>query len=80
MAWSQAFVAGTTPSARSRHTSTIIDKKLFIIGGGDESRVFNDVYILDIGSHTFHFFFKILSYLIINLIFIFFVLSATFKF
>ncbi len=47
MAWSQAYVAGTSPAARSRHTATAVGNKLMVIGGGDDSRVYNDVYILD---------------------------------
>lgn len=47
MAWSQAYVAGTSPAARSRHTVTAIGNKLVVIGGGDDARVYNDVYILD---------------------------------
>lgn len=45
--WSQAYVAGTSPAARSRHTATLIGTRLFIIAGGDDSRVYNDVYVLD---------------------------------
>lgn len=53
MEWSQAFVAGTSPAARSRHTCTLVGKnKLFVIGGGDESRVYNDVFLLDTDTNT----------------------------
>jgi len=47
MSWSQAYVAGTTPAARSRHTATLVENKLYIFGGGDDSRVYNDMYVLD---------------------------------
>lgn len=49
MEWSQAFVAGTSPASRSRHTCTLVGNKLFVIGGGDDTRVYNDIYVLDIG-------------------------------
>ena len=53
MEWSQVFVAGTSPASRSRHTCTLVrGSKLFIIGGGDESRVYNDLYVLDIGKSS----------------------------
>jgi len=52
MEWSQAFVAGTSPAARSRHTCNIVNNKLYVIGGGDDTRVYNDVYILDIATNT----------------------------
>eukprot|EP00027_Filamoeba_sp_ATCC50430_P003209 CAMPEP_0168555454 /NCGR_PEP_ID=MMETSP0413-20121227/8345_1 /TAXON_ID=136452 /ORGANISM="Filamoeba nolandi, Strain NC-AS-23-1" /LENGTH=463 /DNA_ID=CAMNT_0008586309 /DNA_START=416 /DNA_END=1805 /DNA_ORIENTATION=+ len=47
MSWSHAYVAGTSPAARSRHTTTLIGSRLFVFGGGDETRVYNDLYILD---------------------------------
>jgi hypothetical protein len=49
MEWAQAFVAGLSPAARSRHTCTLVDNKLIVLGGGDDSRVYNDLYILDLG-------------------------------
>ena len=49
MAWSQAYVAGTSPAARSRHSTCLIGgSKLLVFGGGDDSRVYNDLYVLDI--------------------------------
>jgi N-acetylneuraminic acid mutarotase len=50
MAWSQAYVAGTSPAARSRHTTTLVGTKLYVFGGGDDSRVYNDLYVLDTGN------------------------------
>lgn len=50
MEWSQAFVAGTSPASRSRHTCTLVNNKLFVIGGGDDTRVYNDIYVLDISK------------------------------
>jgi hypothetical protein len=49
MEWTQAFVAGTSPSARSRHTTTAADSRLFVLGGGDDQRVYNDLFVLDTG-------------------------------
>lgn len=53
MEWAQAFVAGLSPAARSRHTCTLVDNKLIVLGGGDDSRVYNDLYILDLGTSDF---------------------------
>ena len=50
MEWTQAFVAGTSPSARSRHTTTPVGSRLFVLGGGDDSRVYNDLFVLDTGT------------------------------
>jgi len=48
LAWNQAYTAGTSPSARSRHTATLVNgNKLYIIGGGGDTRVYNDIYLLD---------------------------------
>lgn len=47
--WSRAFTAGTTPAARSRHTANLIGNRIFFFGGGDDSRVFNDLHVLDTG-------------------------------
>lgn len=49
MAWNAAIAGGATPPPRSRHTANLVNNKLYIIGGGDEGRVYNDVHILDIG-------------------------------
>lgn len=51
LTWKTLYTAGNTPSPRSRHTATLVENQLFVIGGGnDESTVFNDVYILDINT------------------------------
>ncbi|KAL6062754.1 SAM domain (Sterile alpha motif) domain containing protein [Balamuthia mandrillaris] len=55
MSWSQAYVAGTSPAARSRHTMTLVagldgTAKFVVMGGGDDTRVYNDVYVLDTGT------------------------------
>ena len=55
MEWSQAFVAGLSPAARSRHSCTLVESKLIVLGGGDDTRVYNDLYVLDTG--LFYFFF-----------------------
>ena len=51
MVWKQGYTSGTTPCARSRHTATVsTGQQMVVIGGGDDSRVYNDVYILDVAS------------------------------
>jgi hypothetical protein len=46
--WSALPVTGRTPAARSRHTAAAVDGKIYVFGGGDDNRVYNDLYILDI--------------------------------
>jgi hypothetical protein len=65
MSWVQAYVTGTNPAARSRHTTTLITlpvapsvtssppsgrtfaNYLLIFGGGDDRRLYNDLYMLN---------------------------------
>ncbi len=50
---------GSAPSPRSRHTATVVDKKMYIMGGGDESSVYNDLYVLSFGITLSHYCIKI---------------------
>ena len=46
--WARGFSTGTTPCARSRHTMVAIDAEhLVVFGGGDDTRVYNDLYLFD---------------------------------
>ncbi len=47
MAWSTPLTSGTVPEPRSRHTCTALAQRLVFIGGGDQSRLFNDVHVYD---------------------------------
>lgn len=51
MEWKQAYVTGSSPAARSRHSATLVGTQLFVFGGGDDSRVYNDVYVLETGCN-----------------------------
>lgn len=51
MTWKTLYTAGNSPSPRSRHTATLVNNLLYVIGGGgDNSAVFNDVYTLDLST------------------------------
>lgn len=45
--WIRPFVKGIAPAARCAHTACILQHRLFVFGGGDSSRRFKDVYVLD---------------------------------
>jgi len=46
--WTNAYTAGTSPCARSRHSACIKGTHMYVIaGGGDNGGVHNDVYVLD---------------------------------
>ena len=49
--WRNCFVSGETPPPRSKHTMNAFgDNKMILFGGGDESKLLNDVYIFDAGK------------------------------
>eukprot|EP00698_Gefionella_okellyi_P011845 TRINITY_DN3150_c0_g1_i1.p1 TRINITY_DN3150_c0_g1~~TRINITY_DN3150_c0_g1_i1.p1 ORF type:complete len:732 (-),score=127.15 TRINITY_DN3150_c0_g1_i1:942-3137(-) len=47
-AWQPPAVGGRLPSARCVHSACVHGTKLFIFGGADLSRVYNDLYSLDL--------------------------------
>jgi N-acetylneuraminic acid mutarotase len=47
MSWSTPLTTGPVPEPRSRHTCTALHTRLVFIGGGDQSRLFNDVHLYD---------------------------------
>lgn len=47
MSWSTPLTTGPVPEPRSRHTCTALHARLVFIGGGDQSRLFNDVHLYD---------------------------------
>ena len=49
--WQMAYACGPTPAGRTKHTATLIGSKLYVFGGGDGLRLFNDIFCLDIGMY-----------------------------
>jgi hypothetical protein len=48
--WKNCFVSGEMPSPRSKHTMCALSNtKMLLFGGGDDTKLFNDVYIFDAG-------------------------------
>jgi hypothetical protein len=50
LTWFQPPGTGTIPPPRSRHTATVVGKSMIVVGGGDEARMYNDVFALDFGT------------------------------
>jgi len=50
--WSKAQMSGAQPSARACHTLTRLAHKLFMFGGYDGARCFNDMDIIDLQTMT----------------------------
>ncbi|ORY92943.1 hypothetical protein BCR35DRAFT_349243, partial [Leucosporidium creatinivorum] len=50
--WSKPKVTGEIPPVTRAHTATLVDRRLFIFGGGDGPHYYNDTYIFDTLSHT----------------------------
>lgn len=47
--WQMAYACGPTPAGRTKHTASLIGSKLYVFGGGDGLRLFNDIFCLDVG-------------------------------
>eukprot|EP01122_Echinamoeba_exundans_P000807 TRINITY_DN1073_c0_g1_i1.p1 TRINITY_DN1073_c0_g1~~TRINITY_DN1073_c0_g1_i1.p1 ORF type:complete len:494 (-),score=43.04 TRINITY_DN1073_c0_g1_i1:30-1511(-) len=45
--WFQPHIKGISPAARCAHTACILQNRVYVFGGGDSSRRFKDVYVLD---------------------------------
>ena len=54
MTWSKPITTGIVPGIRAGHTTTAVNSKLYIFGGGDGNHYLNDLHILDTGTITFH--------------------------
>lgn len=50
--WQKAMTSGTSPSARACHTLTRLAHKLYMFGGYDGAKCFNDMDILDLETMT----------------------------
>jgi len=46
--WKEVQTNGIKPPARSRHSATLANGKIYIFGGSDQHTTFNSIYILDI--------------------------------
>ena len=47
MQWTHPDVNGDIPPPCRAHTATLVDRKIFVFGGGEGPAYYNDVYILD---------------------------------
>ncbi|KAF9463377.1 hypothetical protein BDZ94DRAFT_1218326 [Collybia nuda] len=52
MQWSQRDTKGDIPPACRAHTTTLVDRKLIVFGGGQGAIYYDTVYILDISTRT----------------------------
>lgn len=52
LAWIRAQTSGTAPSARACHTLTRLAHKLYMFGGYDGTKCFNDMDIIDLETMT----------------------------
>lgn len=48
--WTRPHIKGIAPAARCAHTACNLQGRLYVFGGGDSSRRFKDIYVLDIAS------------------------------
>jgi N-acetylneuraminic acid mutarotase len=55
MSWCRAFSTGTPPTPRSRHSATLVNEnQIWIFGGGGDTNVYNDIYILHTDTMEWH--------------------------
>lgn len=52
LVWSKPKVSGQKPSARACHTMSRVGRKLYMFGGYDGDKCFNDIDILDMDTCT----------------------------
>ena len=52
LVWSKPKISGQKPSARACHTMSRVGRKLYMFGGYDGEKCFNDVEILDLDTMT----------------------------
>lgn len=52
MQWSQRDTKGDVPPACRAHTTTLVDRKLVVFGGGQGAIYYDTVYVLDISTRT----------------------------
>lgn len=52
MQWSNPSTLGDIPPPCRAHTATLVDRRIVMFGGGESSRYYNDVYVLDTVTRT----------------------------
>jgi len=53
MSWRRKEVQGVKPPSRFGHATVLIGSLLFLFGGQDDERQFDDLWVLDTGIHTY---------------------------
>lgn len=48
--WTKPKVIGECPPITRAHTAVLVDKRIFIIGGGDGPTYYNETYYFDTGA------------------------------
>jgi hypothetical protein len=52
LSWSSPSLSGSPPEARSRHSANRFGQYIYLFGGGDNQRLFSDVWQLDLRTST----------------------------
>ena len=50
--WSTKPCTGSAPAPRGYHSSSLLDNRLFNIGGSDGNNIFSDMNVLDLGIYS----------------------------
>ncbi|CDO70419.1 hypothetical protein BN946_scf184999.g60 [Trametes cinnabarina] len=54
MQWTHPQVRGKIPKPCRAHSATLVDRKIFVVGGGEGLDYYNDVYVLDTVTREWH--------------------------
>ena len=53
MEWLKMSTTGSPPSARGYHSAVLTDSRLFVFGGYDNERCFDEIHILDLATLSY---------------------------
>lgn len=54
MYWRKPIVSGTPPLPSRAHSSTLIDDKIYIFGGGNGDQYYNSLHVFDTGKYLYY--------------------------
>lgn len=54
MQWTHPEVQGDIPKPCRAHTATLVDRKIYVFGGGEGGEYYNDVYVLDTATRRWY--------------------------
>jgi len=53
MQWETRKISGVAPIPRGSHTCILFDSRLFLFGGSDGQKIFDDLHVLDLAAYAY---------------------------